>query len=371
MLAPLRFAIPGAMRVTAHTTILDVVANVLLFVPLGFLYPLTRRAESPSAVFVIGASVGAVIQALHLFEPGQSAALTDIAAAGVGALAGAMLLEGINRRIRINPRLVGRLSLEIPLMGLTYLMVPLLVTASLAALDDPVRVLLLIPLALLSARLIAALQEFHLGPAGVLRNRSMAAVSAGWMALAIFPVVLQYSVIGIALAAVVAGGTWYHASRPAVHGADRRYEVDVLVHGAPWLATYLLAAAVVPLTAGLGNLHVAFGLIGAGSDPARQVVRLLEPVAAFVVLGYGLAEARGRRELRFRTIAPRILAECAGVALGMEACFAFERGAGASILRLLLSMAAALFGARVYHDQRERVRWILIRRKPRVLDVAA
>ncbi|MEO8622870.1 MAG: hypothetical protein ABI625_17490, partial [bacterium] len=85
------------------------------------------------------------------------------------------------------------------------------------------------------------------------------------------------------------------------------------------------------------------------------------PVASTTVLAYMLAEARGRRELPYWTIAWRVAAECGALALAMEVSRGFQRQTGASVAQLSLTAAAAFVGAGIYHSQRERIRMILIR----------
>jgi glycopeptide antibiotics resistance protein len=369
--APFQFFVPGTPSAVQSAIVLttgwsDVIANVFLFVPLGFLFPLTRRAAetSPTRVFALALLTSAVLQATHVFEADRVAAVASLLSNATGAAVGAALLRAVNRRISLSPKLAGRLSLETPLMGLIYLLIPLLVVASLSALDDSFRLLFLLPLGLLGARLIAAVQEFHFAPAGVFRNRTVATIGAGWMMLGIFPVVLRAPLIGGAVALLVGLATWYSLSRPSVHAPDRRFERDVLRSVAPIIATYFLVIAVAPLAAGLDHWRFAIGLTESDGDLGRQMIRALEPFAALTVLGYAIAEARGRRELRFRAVAPRLLVECGCAAIALEACRGFQRGAGASLVQLVLTTGAGLVGARIYHDQRERIRRILIRSRP-------
>ncbi len=152
-LTPFSFHIPSHFEVITTGTWFDVVTNVLLFVPLGFLYPLTRQGEDPSPlhVFFAGALLGTAIETAQLFDVDRYTSVLDVVTNASGAGLGALFLGAVNRRIRASSRLAGRLSLEIPLMGLIYLTVPLLLTASLSALDDPRRLVALLPLGLLGA----------------------------------------------------------------------------------------------------------------------------------------------------------------------------------------------------------------------------
>ena len=135
-LAPFRFSMPKDVHVLASGDWFDIVANILLFVPLGFLFPLTRPGDDePSAtrVLLLGFLLSAAIETTQLFERERFSSVIDVITNGMGAALGTLVLRSTMRRIRSNARLVGRLSLEIPLMGLIYLLVPLLLVASLSA----------------------------------------------------------------------------------------------------------------------------------------------------------------------------------------------------------------------------------------------
>jgi hypothetical protein len=107
---------------------------------------------------------------------------------------------------------------------------------------------------------------------------------------------------------------------------------------------------------------MAIGLTGSSDDAVRQFLRSLEPVVGLALLGYILAEARGRRGLRFRQVATRIGVACACIALAFEGSRGFQRGAGASLAELVLMISASFVGVALYHSQRERIRRILIHR---------
>jgi len=366
-LAPFRFIRPREIRLLASGDWFDVVANVLLFVPLGFLYPLTRATDDEPSLLeaaILGALLSVSIETIQIFEPARVSSLLDVLANTAGALAGALLVRASARRIRVNAKLVGRLSLEIPLIGLIYLLVPLLVVASLSAEQQPLRMLAVLPLGLVGARLIGAVQRNHFGPSGLFDARGAASVGAGWMAMGTFPVWLRYPVAGIAMVGAVAAMAWFECSHAALPPhADRRFESETLRRAAPFIVAYLLVATFLPLGDGIRHWRFEIGLTGARRDLGMQMVRLLEPVAAMTVLGYLLAEARGRRELPFPRVVRRVAAECACIALAMETSRGFQRGVGASGAQLALVIAAGILGAAIYHHQREHVRWILAHRR--------
>ena len=364
-LAPFGFLVPQDIRLVALTDWRDALTALVLFVPLGFLYPLTRMSEHSSRLHVAlwSALVATLIAAGRIFELDRDVAIADIAAATAGAVFGATLLKAVNARTRKSARLAGRLSLEIPLIGLIYLLLPLLVATSISAASDIRRMLMLLPLGFLAARLLSGVQEHHFGPARVFTARSMCIIAAGWTALGAFPAAFRYPLLTAGVVIVVAVATLYDASRPSLHGGEeRRFEADILRSATPYVVVYFLDVLFLPLASGIDRWHFAMGLTGSGGDLAQQVVPLLEPITSLVLLGYLLAEARGRRELKFRRVAARVALECALVAVAIEASRGFQRQVGASALEFLLLVIAAVLGAGMYHHQRERVRWMLINR---------
>src|SRR6185436_1250809 len=59
-LAPFRFASPSTVDVLDTGDLLAIAARAMLFVPLGFLYPLTRQGRNPTPlpVFALGLLMG-------------------------------------------------------------------------------------------------------------------------------------------------------------------------------------------------------------------------------------------------------------------------------------------------------------------------
>ena len=364
-LAPFRFAKPVHVQVLYLGEWFDVVANVLLFLPLGFLYPLTREnapETSPLRVLALGALLSAAIEFTQIFEPGRFTSIVDVATNAAGAGLGALIARAVMRRFRVNARFVGRLSLEIPLVGLIYVLIPLLLVASFLSKGDYLRMLALLPLGLVGARLFSSVQRNHFGPNGLAGNSAMILAAGVWMIVGSFPVVLRYPLGGVALVGAVALVTWYETSRQPTAALDRRFESEALRSAAPYLVAYLLMVIVLPLSAGIGPWHFDMGLTGPSNDVDAQMLQLLEPVATSTVLGWMLAEARGRRELAFSRVAGRVAMECAGVALAMEASRGMQRGVGASGVQFMLVVVAGVFGAGMYHNQRAHVRWILTHR---------
>ncbi|MHB1225436.1 MAG: VanZ family protein [Gemmatimonadaceae bacterium] len=347
-LTPFDFAVPERWRVTiADWTVLDLIANVLLFVPVGFLLALGEPAARPGTVWralAVGALLSLVIESAQLFELERYTSPWDVLTNAAGAALGGALPARLRRRL--DPAaLVGRLALELPLVGLVYLLVPLAWLRALAGGAGAARLWPLVVLGLFGGSLLGAVQRRYFGPAGLASPRAMGAVAAGWFAVASVPAV------GTAPAMVAAGVllvglfTWHRAAAPPpASGEERRFERASLLRASPFFAAYLL---LLPLTA-----------LDSGGYLAREyVIGIVESAAAFTVLGYMAAEAMGRREHAFGVSWLPVALLAAMVAL-LDGVL---RAAGLTVdgtiaTRALASVLSAVYGGWLYHLQRDQVR---------------
>ena len=83
---------------------------------------------------------------------------------------------------------------------------------------------------------------------------------------------------------------------------------------------------------------------------------LLEQVGGFTLLGYAMAEWRGRRELSLGRDLPLVVGCAALFAGSLELVQGVLSGPGASLLRALLSTSGVVYGVAVYHLARAHVR---------------
>jgi hypothetical protein len=159
-----------------------------------------------------------------------------------------------------------------------------------------------------------------------------------------------------ALAGLIVVLTWWLLRR-ASGSDDARFEVTTLQRFLPVFALYLVVASLWPPFRTIVPWHGAIGfanrLNGAG---VVDVLILLEQVGGFTLLGYALAEWRGRRELSLGADLPLVAAAAVGVAASLELAQGVLSGPGASLLRALLSTSGALYGVAVYHLARAHVR---------------
>jgi VanZ family protein len=371
-LLPFRFVVPGQLGFVRIIDASDFAANILLFLPFGFLYALSLDDEAPAAALralALGTLASIAVEVVQMFEPERYPSPADIVANGLGAGIGGVLCGAAKRRVRASA-LVGRLALELPLMGLIYLLVPLLWVASLAIGDNALRLWMLALPVVFGATILGMMQRHHFGPARAVSNAGMAATAAGAVLLGAFPALVRAPAVVLALAALAAAVVLRHAA-PDGDRLERRFEVPALRTALPFYVLYLAACAFAPLT----EPGSVLGFRAPGEILASihtiEILRLLHASAAFTLLGYTIAELRGRLELPFPTTLRRVLLFASPAALGTRIIGDVVLGPAAgrwapgfATLWLILGLGGAAYGAWLYHLQRSHVRALIGARTP-------
>lgn len=374
-LEPFAFAVPHGITLTYWDGWFDPVANVMLFVPPGFLFALTRsattRGDGTAAATrrtllvtgLLALAVSGSIECIQAFEPSRYPSPTDVATNTFGAILGAWLHARVARRLELDTPIVGRLALELPLVGLLYIMLPLLTLAALtvrggttpsawpAMLPVP-RAWALLALALFGGTILGHVQRRHLGPARALDAKRAALVGAVWFAVGAMPAVATAPVAFVAGVIVTAAATWaYGRGDHTVVSINRRFELDTLGRASPWLIGYL---ALVPLTDPVAR-SLAYGKL--------DVVRQVEAMAGFAIFGYVLAEAWGRFELRYRFVAWRVVFVGALGAASAEIMRRMALPPLDALPTIGAQVFAAAYGGWIYHLQRAHVRALVLGRR--------
>ncbi|MBA2292122.1 MAG: VanZ family protein [Gemmatimonadales bacterium] len=344
-LAPFRFAVPHPPRV--HLLVLDggwiadILLNVALFVPIGLALHRTMRSGLVTVVLVAGGA-SLLIESLQLFLLPRYSTVTDVAANALGALLGAMISTFVDRRFGAGRRLVGRLMLDLPLMGVTYLLLPLLWLDGLGAAGSPARAWLSLPVVAAGALTLAAVARTVPSAATTAMGRNVVLAAVTWFAIGAVPALRTNPfMVGVGLVVVVgAAGLGQWAWRKAVL-RDRRLEPQVVRVIVPLVLLYLILLALYP-----GSLSVA-----GGGDARVGILRWLEHVAALASLGYLLAEWRGRQaEHGLVAVAkPALLSGLAWVAI------VSVTNRSAILAGGIVALVAGGFGATLYRRQRDHI----------------
>jgi VanZ family protein len=305
-LSPFDFA-PMPFRIGYAVVLHDVLLNIALFLPLGFLLRSLqhgRPGRGRRVVVLLGAASVAV-EIGQLFLHGRFSSPVDVFANTAGAYLGVVLRDRIERWPVWSPQVVGRTGLDIPLVGLLYLLVPQLWLSILGVVEDPRSAVTTVLLAGAGALVLNALMRHRNG-----------------------------------------------SSR-----GDRRFESDTLRRFFPIFAVYMVVAALWSPFRAIVPWHGAIGFLDRLNDAgAMAVMELLEQVGAFTLFGYAIAEWRGRREMSLVDDVPFVAATALVFAVALEGAQGLLAGPGASLTRGLMSTVGATYGVAVYHLARQHVR---------------
>ena len=363
-LAPFRFARPPVYHLSYQMDPGDMLANVLLFAPLGFLFrasATTPPGRRPLAAFAAGLAVSVALEAAQLFLPGRFSSPLDVATNALGAWLGARLHARV--QARLDADLVRGLGLELPLVNLVYLLVPLLWLDGMAAGHEAGRLVLGPLLGLAGGVVIAAIWRQQLRGLVVRTPGGLAAVAGVWYALGAFPGLVGRPVLLLAGALAIALLVRLEAGRPLPPAPDRRFELPTLRRVWPLFGGYLVLSALWPLPWVAGAWRGGWALSDLGDMPGLvPLLRALEYLAAFTLLGYTIAEARGRRTESPARLTGGVAALCVGAAAILEGLRGFHPAHRASLLALLLAGAAGLYGGLIYRRQLAAVRALIAAR---------
>lgn len=353
-LAPFRFTVPERLPVALWTTTVDLVGNVFLFFPLGFLYRTTRGGSVPG-VMGRGLLLSLAIESAQLFSRGRYFSPIDLLTNSAGAGLGALVHRAV--QARLDARLAGQLALDLPLMNVVYLLIPLVWLDGLAAGPGSSRILLAPLLGLFGSSVLVAVWRHRLRPAGILSAGGLGVAGAAWFLVAGLPGFTERPLVLLAGSAALGLVVRWLALTPGPVRPDRRFEVATIRRSAPLFAVYSLLLALWPWGVAPVPWRMGLGLIGLGDDPGvLPVARLVETLAAFTLLGYVAAEYRSRRE-ESRASAMRGSAALAiGAAAILEVARGFQPEQGASLLRLILLGLAGASGGAIFVAHRNSVR---------------
>jgi VanZ family protein len=347
----------------------DMIANVALFLPLGFLTrslgeQSTRQAWRDVALLT---AFSVLIETAQVFIAGRVVSPIDVATNMCGGVIGVVVRDRVERWSMWRPQVVSRIGLDIPLVGLLYLLVPQLWLSGVGLVEDLRRGATILLLGASGSIVLAALYRHRWHGSVRLMANAVPAVALVWFAAGALPTLAGAPGIFGAVAAVVVITTeWLRRTGAAPR--ERRFEADTLGHFVPVFMLYLVVAALWPPLRGLAPWHGSMGLPDGLTAASRaDMLVLLEQVGGFTLLGYAAAEWRGRLELRLEEDLGQIALATLTLAVTLEVVQGYLAGPGASLLRAVLSTGAAMYGAAVYHLARTHVRVLRAGQAPRTV----
>ena len=361
-LLPFRFHLPARMDILFQTNLRDFFLNIFLFVPLGFLFQLSRPKNTPlktGDVLLFGLAFSAAIEIAQLFLIGRYTSVIDVVTNGAGAWLGAWLYRFLRRYLR--SQAVGLMALELPLVSLVYLLIPLQWLSGMATGKELNRLWLLLLNGFIGANVYIALYQYRLKGLPAVRPLGVSLAAVVWFIMANLPALMNFP-LRILIFAVAIGVMVYGQVRQPMEKEpqDRRFEIPTLRKIIPLFALYLVLLVYWPpvIEKFQWDWMVPAGLFG-DDPPIPVVLGFIEYLAACTLLGYMVAEWRGRLDRGAGWAFIPQYAFIGLVVLALEALRGVHPQHAASLFRFILATVAGIYGAVIYRLQVNTIRKIL------------
>ena len=357
-LMPFEFAVPDRIEPELAFVWLSTLAQLAMFVPYGFFMRRTRTGRPGQQHLAIALSSGLfalVLETAQLFEPARDASPWHLLAAVAGAVTGSFLCERAHNSADTSANALNSLLLQLPLMGLVYLLIPLLWASGAASQEDPARLALTLCVGLTGASILGSIARAVRGYTPDRPWWLVPTVAFTWITVGVLPSVLtDWRLVAACTVIVTAFAAW-RGRWSAPMFVERRYEAPSLLAASPFMALYFIGAGIWP-----GHSFRSIPLLHLGVPTTESglalALPLLEAVISATVLGYVVAEFHGRSESTFRDGSSRVLFWVMLVIIATETMRSFFGYEGASLARAGLSVGAAMYGAGLYHLQRTHVK---------------
>lgn len=375
-LAPFQFAAAALHGLSPVFQPRDLVLNIVLFIPFGFTWQLGRVRGTAAAwgrAAALGGALSLVIETAQLFAPGRFPSIADVATNTLGAALGALVAARATRAVA-GATTLRAMALDLPLIGLTYLLVPILLLGGLSSAPGESALLLLPTMS--AAWIIASVHaEYRVAGAepraGTLPFTAMgAALVIGVGLLPAVPYAPEAAPAAVIVFAIVArlrrtAPPWL-THEPLSDGSPvRRFESATLGVAIIPLVVFAILHALWPLNTPAVPWRGTFALFP--SDLAvsvRAIFRVMAQVSTFTALGYALAEHAGRTTVA----APRLVRRALAWALALAFPLELLRGARAATIAsapvFAVCVVASGFGAWLFVLQLRNVRALLGRGDP-------
>jgi VanZ family protein len=359
-LIPFAFCVPKSLHFALRGNLSDVLANIVLFVPLGFFLQIIHGhfgLKSVLAAFCLGLAVSGIVETGQLFLPSRCSSVLDIITNGLGACLGAGI-AGYHQMMVRKKRMPEIFGLRLPLVGSVYLLVPLLWLGGISMGNEISRVGLMVLIGVYGGGVIssAIVNRFRHNP-----NRIGLAVfgyALGWFmigaapALTHFPLAILIVGLLVGFAAQLSCGVWKKR-----HTRERRFELPTLKRLFPIYIFYLFLLSVWSTTVPLGEwpLRDAFQSLHQ-AERVWFIARFVEVIAGFTLLGYLLAEMSGRKKETRLNALSRVFVSIMGIAIFLATLRNIHLEPLYIFVEMVMFTIAGIYGAIVFRLQLKVVR---------------
>jgi glycopeptide antibiotics resistance protein len=354
-LIPFSFRRPAVFRISWSVGIPDVLTNIILFLPIGFLFRLSRRGYTDRfcmKALGLGILISAGIEFTQLFIPGRCTSGIDVMTNGLGAWLGAAAFELIREGLG-EDNTIRLFSFELPLMNIVYLLIPLMWLNGLSTGGEAPRLWLLMLLGLMGCGVLAFIYRNRLKQGGRLTANTLSLFTASWFIVGALPVLANFPVQVAGLAVFLSSLMQIPGRLPLQNKrGQRRFELSTLKVLLSLYAVYLLLLALWPTTVPFQDWprRVSFQDL-TFNQRIVFTFRFIEIIGAFTLLGYMVAEMRGRIKESLGVALGWILAIVLSCSAGFVTLRAAHPLIGSDILETLLISSAGVYGAVIYRLQ--------------------
>ena len=351
-LLPFDFRIPSNFQITWSTSFNDLITNIFLFIPIGFLFKLSRRQSRDFlciAPLALGIMLSTAIEFTQAFIPGRFTQAIDVITNGAGAWLGGIFYVSLKRQL--SGEQSGRLfTLDLPLLSLVYLLVPLIWLSSLATGKEVTRLWLILLLGLFGGGVLSSIYIYRLKKSPDFSVYKLSLFAMGWYYLSSIPVLVHFP-IRIIVFGVVVGVIVQMVARlsKGIKQNEQRFELSTLKRLLPLYIIYLLIIAVWPtmLQSGERQFNISFQEL-AFNERIVLTFRLVEFIAAFTLFGYMIAEMRGRKNESIEKTLGWIFFITLVCSITLAALRGYSPLISSNILAVVIVIAASIYGGVIY-----------------------
>jgi glycopeptide antibiotics resistance protein len=353
-LIPFRFRMPAGFRITWSTDVRDLITNVILFLPIGFLFRLGRRRKKDRfglKTLGVGMLLSSAVEFTQFFLPGRYPGVIDVLTNGLGAWLGALVFVLLGKS-RENDA-IRLFTFELPLMNLAYLLIPLMWLNGLSTGGEAARLCLLMLLGLFGCSVLSSIYVHRLKQGGSLTPNKFSLFAACWFLVASLPALANFPAEMIGCAIIMGGLVQIPARLPLRNRrGERRFELPTLKVLLPLYAVYLMLLALWPTTVPFQDWEFKMRFQELTfNERIVFIFRFIEMIGAFTLFGYMIAEMRGRKKESLKAALAwvfLIVLVCSGA---IETARAYPPLLGSDLLEILLMTGAGLYGGMIYRLQ--------------------
>ena len=355
---PFDFQVSDHIKISWHIECSDTITNIFLFIPLGFLFRLTHRSKPPPyalPTFFFGLLLSVTVETMQIFSPSRYSNPFDVLTNGFGAWLGAIGFNILSKKLRLRED-SKIFDLELPLLGLVYLLMPLLWLNGLAQGNDPARLLLTLLLGISGAFILGMVWKNRW-----MRNQScspqkVTLITVCWFMIGVIPSFFRYPLQVMGQIVLVAFFVFLLVQiLQKMTIKERRIEQLTLKILLPLYAFYLILVTYWANVPAVKRIHEIFQ--GAAFDKRVEVIFLLvELVAAYTLMGYMIAGLRGRCEDSRRCTFGLIFCIAVSTSLLADAMSPSFSVAGINTTRIFLIIIMGCYGAMIYNLQLKTIR---------------